>query len=183
MAQITTTMLRGRWQGSDRWLSDGGARGAGRLTARLTRDGVLLYFQYFLPGTGKVQRVPLGPYDEAGTRGLSLVQARDKAAELAALYRGAPMISTPTSSANEKPQSGRARLKRRPLAGHRKMLSARRLSNSSTPTSRTLIVAASSLHATRRASSGGMCSRLRQTLRFERRRTYRSMSSWGSLPS
>lgn len=88
MAQITTTMLRGRWQGSDRWLSDGGARGAGRLTARLTRDGVLLYFQYFLPGTGKVQRVPLGPYDEAGTRGLSLVQARDKAAELAALYRG-----------------------------------------------------------------------------------------------
>lgn len=87
MARITTTMLRGRWQGSDRWLSDGGARGAGRLTARITRDGVLLYFQYFLPGAGKLQRVPLGPYDEAGTRGLSLVQARNKSAELATLYR------------------------------------------------------------------------------------------------
>lgn len=58
MARITTTMLRARWQGSDRWLSDGGARGAGRLTARITRDGVLLYFQYFLPKTGKLQRVP-----------------------------------------------------------------------------------------------------------------------------
>ena len=63
-------------------------RGAGRLTARITRDGVLLYFQYFLSGAGKLQRVPLGPYDESGARGLSLVHARDKAAGLASLYRG-----------------------------------------------------------------------------------------------
>lgn len=85
MATITTTALRARWRGSDRWLSDGGARGAGRLTARITRDGTLLYFQYF--NSGKLERVPLGPYDEAGDRGMSLVQARDRAAELAALYR------------------------------------------------------------------------------------------------
>ena len=85
MATITTTALRARWRGADRWLSDGGARGAGRLTARITRDGTLLYFQYF--NDGKLQRVPLGPYDEAGTRGLSLPAARDRAAELAALYR------------------------------------------------------------------------------------------------
>lgn len=87
MIRITTTMLRRRWSGSDKWLSDGGARGAGRLTARITSDGVLLYFQYFLPGTGKLRRVPLGPYDESGTRGLSLPRARDRAGELAALYR------------------------------------------------------------------------------------------------
>lgn len=96
MATITTTALRGRWRGSDRWLSDGGSRGAGRLTARITRDGVLLYFQYFLPGagrnrkgkpTGKLQRVPLGAFDEQGKRGLSLTAARDRAGQLAALYR------------------------------------------------------------------------------------------------
>jgi integrase len=85
MATITTTALRGRWRGTDRWLSDGGARGAGRLTARITRDATLLYFQYF--HDGRLQRVPLGPYDETGARGLSLVAARDRAAELAALYR------------------------------------------------------------------------------------------------
>ena len=85
MATITTTALRARWRGADRWLSDGGARGAGRLTARITRDGTLLYFQYF--NEGKLQRVPLGPYSESGERGLSLVAARDRAAELAALYR------------------------------------------------------------------------------------------------
>lgn len=96
MAKITTTALRGRWRGSDRWLSDGGSRGAGRLTARITRDGVLLYYQYFLPGagrnrngepTGKLQRVPLGAFDEQGKRGLSLTAARDRAGQLAALYR------------------------------------------------------------------------------------------------
>lgn len=96
MATITTTALRGRWRGSDRWLSDGGSRGAGRLTVRITRDGVLLYYQYFLPGaarnrkgkpTGKLQRVPLGAYDEEGKRGLSLPAARDRAGQLAALYR------------------------------------------------------------------------------------------------
>jgi len=86
MAVLTTTALRGRWHGSDRWLSDGGARGAGRLTARLTRDGVLLYYQYFCDG--KLERVPLGPYDETGQRGLSLVKARTRAADLAAIYRG-----------------------------------------------------------------------------------------------
>jgi integrase len=85
MSRITTTALRARWRDSDRWLSDGGSRGAGRLTARITRDGVLLYYQYFCDG--KLQRIALGPYDEAGTRGLSLVQAREKSAALATRYR------------------------------------------------------------------------------------------------
>jgi integrase len=96
MAAITITALRGSWRGGDRWLSDKGSRGAGRLTARITRDGVLLYYQYFLPGAGpsrkgkatsKLERIALGPYDEAGARGLSLVQARGRARELEALYR------------------------------------------------------------------------------------------------
>lgn len=79
---------RPQWQGKDRWVSDGGPRGGGRLVARITREGVLLYFQYFEPGEVERKRVlSLGPYEQSGQRGLSLPQARERAAELAALYR------------------------------------------------------------------------------------------------
>jgi len=88
MAQITTNALRALWPGKDRWLSDGGSRGSGRLVARITREGVQLYFQYFRPGEQEKKRVlSIGPYDQSGTRGLSLPQARARAAELSALYR------------------------------------------------------------------------------------------------
>jgi hypothetical protein len=53
------------------------------------KEGVAFYFQYFIPAQGKeVKRsLPLGEYDETGKRGLSLPQARDRAANLARLYR------------------------------------------------------------------------------------------------
>ncbi|MDB6105710.1 MAG: phage integrase [Gammaproteobacteria bacterium] len=86
MAQITTIALRSAWRGKDRWLSDGGARGAGRLVARITRDGVAFLYQYFAPD-GRKRFYPLGPYDAQGQRGLSLPGARDRASELSALYR------------------------------------------------------------------------------------------------
>ncbi len=86
MSRITTTALRGRGTDGSRWLTDGGSRGGGRLAARIKPRGVYLYFQYF---HGAQRRwLPLGPYDESGERGLSLIQARDRAAELSALYRG-----------------------------------------------------------------------------------------------
>jgi integrase len=86
---LTVNGLRARWSGKDLWRSDGGARGGGRLVARIMQDGVAFYFQYFVPGQGKeVKRsLPLGEYDESGRRGLSLMQARDRAAKLAQLYR------------------------------------------------------------------------------------------------
>ncbi len=71
MAQLTTNTLRAAWRGKDQWLSDGGARGGGRLVARLTRDGVALLFQYFAHD-GRKRFLPLGPYDASGARGLSL---------------------------------------------------------------------------------------------------------------
>jgi hypothetical protein len=65
------------------------ACGAGRLVARIMQDSVAFDFQYFVSGQGKeVKRsLPLGEYDEGGRRGLSLMQARDRAAKLAQLYR------------------------------------------------------------------------------------------------
>lgn len=85
MPQLTVTALRSRWPGFDRWISDGGARGGGRLLARVMRDGVHWYFLYFCNGAKR--RLALGPYDEKGDRGLSLLQARARASDLAALYR------------------------------------------------------------------------------------------------
>jgi integrase len=86
---LTVNGLRAKWGGKDIWRSDGGARGAGRLVARIMQDGVAFYFQYFVPNLGKeVKRsFPLGEYDETGRRGLSLTHARDRATKLARLYR------------------------------------------------------------------------------------------------
>ena len=85
MPQLTVTALRARWPGFDRWLTDGGARGGGRLLARVMRDGTHWYYLYF--HEGQKRRLPLGPYCERGERGLSVVQARTRVAELAALHR------------------------------------------------------------------------------------------------
>ena len=82
---ITTTALRTKWQGKDRWLTDEAARGAGKLVARIAPEAVLLYFQYF--DNGKKKLLALGEYEEGGTRGLSLTQARDRAGALSKLHR------------------------------------------------------------------------------------------------
>lgn len=83
--KLTVNALRGQWRGRDRWISDGGSRGSGRLVARLTRDGVLLYFQHYHGGQKRL--LPLGDYDIAGKQGLTLPQAREKVGELTARYR------------------------------------------------------------------------------------------------
>jgi len=111
---------------------------ARRVTARVMWDGVLLYLQYFFPDTGKLPRVPLGPYDEAGTRGLSVVQARDRADRLAALYqRGAKELNAHLESS--------ARPKKRLARARRNMLNARHANFFSMPTPLILIVTVSSL--------------------------------------
>lgn len=46
-----------------------------------------MQFYYLHFHEGKRCRLPVGRYDEAGKRGLSLIQARDRAAEPSALYR------------------------------------------------------------------------------------------------
>jgi integrase len=86
MTQITTNGLRATWSGKDRWLSDGGSRGAGRLIARITRTGAHFFFQY-VTVDGRKRLYPLGPFDDQGKNGLSLIEARERSAGLSALYR------------------------------------------------------------------------------------------------
>jgi integrase len=86
MARITTLALRSPWRGQERWLSDGGGWGAGRLMARILQDSIGFHYRYYAPDRRK-RFLPLGPYDASGERGLTLPAARDRAAELSALYR------------------------------------------------------------------------------------------------
>lgn len=72
----------------DNWLSDGGARGAGRLYLRVPPSGrKIFYFRYAGPD-GDRQTLALGDYAQKGGRaGLSLTDARDKSSELARMYQ------------------------------------------------------------------------------------------------
>ncbi|MFZ1909530.1 MAG: tyrosine-type recombinase/integrase [Burkholderiales bacterium] len=84
---MSNAALAAKWRGADRWLSDGGSRGAGRLVAKIGQGGATFYFAYF--DTQEKRRfLPIGPFDPSGTRGISLQRARDRAAELSAIYRG-----------------------------------------------------------------------------------------------
>jgi hypothetical protein len=86
MTRLTTLALRAPWKGKDRWLSDGGPRGTGRLMARVRAEGVAFLYQYF-DDTQRKRYFPLGFYDASGERGLNLAAARTRAAQLSDLYR------------------------------------------------------------------------------------------------
>lgn len=85
MAAKMLTPAALRWTGTDRWLTDGGARGEGRLAARIKSDRVLLYFRYRAAGQNRA--LALGTFSATGSDGLTLRQARDRVTELAALLR------------------------------------------------------------------------------------------------
>jgi hypothetical protein len=70
------------------WLSDGGARGAGRLYLRVLPSGrKCFYYRYADPDGGR-QALSIGEYSQKGERaGLTLTEARDRAGVLERLYR------------------------------------------------------------------------------------------------
>ncbi|MFD1894583.1 integrase arm-type DNA-binding domain-containing protein [Ottowia beijingensis] len=70
----------------DNWLSDGGARGAGRLCVRIQPNGKKLFY-FRASGAAGRQSLPLGEYQQSGARGLTLAAARDEANKLTALLR------------------------------------------------------------------------------------------------
>src|SRR3989344_4839640 len=68
---------------SDHWISDGGARGSGRLYLRVQANGRKSFFYRYAGPSGKRGAIPLGEYTQRGGRaGLTLNQARDKASEI-----------------------------------------------------------------------------------------------------
>jgi integrase len=81
--------LQATWGGKDRWISDGARRGSGSLWARLTITGAWFYFGCKHEGLSRKAPLLVGgaPFDPEGKRGLTLVQARDVAADLGRIYR------------------------------------------------------------------------------------------------
>jgi integrase len=74
--------------GKDEWLSDGGARGAGRLYLRVLPSGRKCFYYRCSGPDGERQALPLGEYLQKGGRaGLTLTDARNKAGEFERLYR------------------------------------------------------------------------------------------------
>jgi integrase len=84
---MTTKALEAKWRGADRWLTDGGSRGAGRLVAKIAQNGATFYFQYF-DAEKRKRFLPIGPHDARGERGKTLQQARDRAHDYSEFYRG-----------------------------------------------------------------------------------------------
>lgn len=74
--------------GKHEWLSDGGARGAGRLYLRVTPSGSKHWYFRYADATGRRDALALGEYAaRPGSAGLTLAQARKRAGELADMYR------------------------------------------------------------------------------------------------
>ena len=83
---LTVTGLRKRYPSGDKWVSDGAVRGGGALCARVGATAASFYFRY-TTAAGDQKAIALGGYDEEGTKGLTLAQARDRAGKLSKLYR------------------------------------------------------------------------------------------------
>jgi len=88
MATLTDRAIQGtKATSKDLWVSDGGARGAGRLYLRVQTSGRRSFYYRCSGPDGDRQSLPLGEYIQKGGRaGLTLTEARDKAGELARLY-------------------------------------------------------------------------------------------------
>lgn len=84
---ITDRNMQAAATGSDQWLIEAGARGAGRFVGRITPSGErLFYFRYTDP-TGNRVRLPIGTYEPKGRGGLKLAEGRAIANEWARLYQ------------------------------------------------------------------------------------------------
>ena len=104
----------------DRWLSDGGSRGAGRLVAKIGQAGAIFYFVYFDAGD-KRRFLPIGPFDVGGKRGVTLQRARDRAAELSAMYRNGFVGVTITALISAR-WSNRGRVSLSSVCGQRRLI-------------------------------------------------------------
>lgn len=68
-------------------LTDTDRRGQGSLQLRISAAGKANFYYRHITSDGKRDDFPLGGYDPAGTKGLTLERARDRYGELASIYR------------------------------------------------------------------------------------------------
>lgn len=73
--------------GKDQKFSDSGARGAGILYFRITKAGHRCWLFRYSNSQGKQIAISFADYDRKGTTGLSLTQARARAADFSRLYQ------------------------------------------------------------------------------------------------
>ncbi|MBK7416314.1 MAG: DUF4102 domain-containing protein [Dechloromonas sp.] len=83
MATLTDRVIQAsKATSKDLWLSDGGARGAGRLYLRVQPSGRRSFYYRCAGPVGDRQSIPLGEYIQKGGRaGLTLTEAETKPAD------------------------------------------------------------------------------------------------------
>lgn len=88
MAEITSQWMQSSQGTADKWLCESFARGHGAFLARITKAGERRFY-YRYTGTAGQVRLLIGAYSARGDgrTTYTVAQARDKARELAALYR------------------------------------------------------------------------------------------------
>jgi integrase len=88
MATLTDADIRSaKTDGKHLWLSDGGARGAGRLCVRVHANGRKSFYYRYTGRDGNRVSLPLGEYHPKSEQGgISLAEARRKAGDLARLH-------------------------------------------------------------------------------------------------
>ncbi|WP_374587214.1 tyrosine-type recombinase/integrase [Ideonella dechloratans] len=89
MATITDKGMQAKPADRDVWLVESGARGEGRLVGRITPAGARAFYYRYTGSNGAQVRMPIGPFDSRGDgrSAYTVQQARDRARDLAALYR------------------------------------------------------------------------------------------------
>lgn len=86
---ITDKSMQAKPGARDAWLIEPGARGAGRLVGRITPAGARSFYYRYTAPDGERVRLLIGHYDPRGDgrSRFTVQQARDRARDLAALYR------------------------------------------------------------------------------------------------
>jgi len=78
------------------WKSEKAHKGAGRFAIRKTTAGTVLFYYRYVGADGRRKSHPVGHYDPKGKNGLTLIQARDKAADMSRQVRSGEITLQPT---------------------------------------------------------------------------------------
>lgn len=87
MGLITDKQMQEKPGAKDKWHTEDGPRGHGRMTARISKSGERFFYFRYTASDGSRVTLPLGAYDPQAKSGMSLAQARTRCGELSRLYQ------------------------------------------------------------------------------------------------